>query len=245
MSAAPHRAALALATGVLAVSAPLAAQSRPIDRVDLAARYGRLTPAGGSQLYTLLDRALDAGGASLRPRLVGGELRARVVRHWSVVAGAETGRSTLASTSRVRPLAATGDVRQQTALDVPSLAYGGIDWQAVRWHVGGAERVRVVVGAGGGVARYRLHQWGDFVDADRRVAFADDFRSTGHGAIAYGHVAVQAPLRAWVALEADARRQWGSAPMTGDFAEFDRLDLGGTRLGAGVVLHPGGLSRRR
>jgi hypothetical protein len=36
------------------------------------------------------------------------------------------------------------------------------------------------------------------------------------------------------------RHQVGSAPMSADFAEFDRLDLGGTRVTAGLRIHPAG-----
>ena len=139
-------------------------------------------------------------------------------------------------------------MRQQTTLDVTSLQYAGADWEAFRWRRAGAgatDRLRVVLGAGGGVARYRLRQWGEFVDARRSVAYADDFASAGRGGFAYGSAALEVPLRRWIALQGDVRRQVGSAPMTADFAGFDRLDLGGTRLGVGVRLHPAALVGKR
>jgi hypothetical protein len=236
----------ALAASVLAI-APLDAQSPEpagwLDRVSLAARYGSFQPAGRSEVFSLIDRALAPGSRALRPRLVGGELHVRVSGPWGLVFGAETGSSTVASISRVQPTSGAGDVRQQTSLDLTAVETLGAEWRAFRWRGSSPEatdRLRVVLGAGAGVASYRLRQWGEFVDADRRVAYADDFGSTGRGTLGYASAGVEVPLRAWLALQGDVRRQVGSAPMSADFASFDRLDLGGTRVGAGLVVSLGG-----
>jgi hypothetical protein len=235
----------ALAVSVLS-AAPLRAQSVEspgwLDRVRLAARYGSFQPAGRSELFSLIDRALTPGSRALRPRLLGGELHVRVSGPWSIVAGAEAGSSTVASISRVQPAPSTGDVRQQTTLDLTAVETLGAEWRAFRWrgaNPGATDRLRVVLGAGAGVAGYRLRQWGEFVDADRRVAYADDFGSTGRGTFGYASAGLEVPLRSWLALQGDVRRQVGSAPMSADYASFDRLDLGGTRVGAGVVVSLG------
>ena len=242
-----------LALGLVA-AAPLRAQQAPrdsaatpagqswLDRLSVAAQYGVLRPAGGSELYALVDRALTPGADALRPTLVGGELHVRVRGPWSLVLGAEAGSSTVGSASRVRP-AGTADAapRQQTTLDLTSVQTLGANWRAFRWRGGSAgapDRLRLVLGAGGGVARYRLRQWGTFVDAERALAFENDFRSTGRGGFGHASASAEVPLRRWVALQGAVRRQAGSAPMSADYAGFDRLDLGGTRLGVGVLLHP-------
>jgi hypothetical protein len=233
-----------LAAGML-IAAPLQAQQTAregwLDRVSVAAQYGVLRPAGGSELYTLIDRALAPGTRALRPKLAGGELRVRVLGPLRLVLGAEAGGSTVASTSRVGPVPESAEVRQQTALDLTSVQYAGANWQALRWRArtpDAADRARLVLGAGGGVARYRLRQWGTFVDAQRALAFDSDFRSAGRGAFGYASAAVEVPVQRWVTLQAELRRQAGSARMSADYASFDRLDIGGTRLSAGVVLHP-------
>jgi hypothetical protein len=232
-----------LVAGML-VAAPLQAQQTPregwLDRVSVAAQYGVLRPAGGSELYTLMDRALAPGAGALRPKLVGGELRVRVLGPVGLVLGAEAGGSTVASTSRVEPVLQSAEVRQQTALDLTSVQYGGANWQALRWRgrtPDAADRGRLVLGAGGGIARYRLRQWGTFVDAERALAFDGEFRSGGRGRFGYVSAGVEVPVRRWVTLQAEVRRQAGSAPMSADYASFDHLDIGGTRLSAGVVLH--------
>jgi hypothetical protein len=233
-----------LVAGML-VAMPLQAQQTPregwLDRVSVAAQYGVLRPAGGSELYTLIDRALAPGARALRPKLAGGELRVRVLGPVGLVLGAEAGGSTVASTSRVEPFLTSAEVRQQTTLDLTSVQYVGANWQALRWRgrtPDAADRGRLVLGAGGGIARYRLRQWGTFVDAERALPFASDFRSAGRGRFGYASAGVEVPVQRRVTLQAELRRQAGSAPMTEDYARFDRLDIGGTRLSAGVVLHP-------
>ena len=245
---------LLVAAAAPATAQPAARDTTPstswLGRVSVTARLGELRPSGRSQLYTLMDRALVPTSGALRPRLAGGELHVRVARGFGVVLGAEAGQGSVASVSRARATATSADARQQTTLDLTSLQYVGADWEAFRWRgartgARATDRLRVVLGAGGGVARYQLHQWGEFVDAQRSVAYADDFASAGRGGFAYGSAALEVPLRRWLSLQGDVRRQVGSAPMTADFAGFDRLDLGGTRLGVGVRLHPAVLVGKR
>jgi hypothetical protein len=260
----PRAGARALALAALA-AVPLAAQppqpaaaspdstARPakadgwLARVSVSARAGELRPAGRSELFALMDRALAPGGGALRPRLAGGALHVRVAGAWGVLAGVEAGGRTVASVSRAQP-ASGGEVRQQTALDLTGVHWLGAEWRGLRWRGAGADapdRLRLVLGAGGGTARYRLRHWGAFVDADRGMAFADDFGSTGRGAFAYGSAALEVPLGRGLAVQGELRRQAGSAPMTADFASFDRLDLGGTRVGVGLLVRPAALLGRR
>lgn len=233
---------------VAVATAPGAAGPGWFERISVSARLGEFRPAGQSELFSLLDHALTPGADALRPTLVGGELHFAVSDRWGVLLGAEAGRSTVASVSRVQPASGSGEVRQQTALRLTAVQYLGAEWQAFRWRGAGRDapdRLRLVLGAGGGAARYDLRQWGDFVDAERRVAYDDDFRSAGRGVFGYVSAAVEVPLRRWVAVQGELRRQAGSAPMSADYASFDRLDLGGTRFSVGVLLHPAGMVGRR
>jgi hypothetical protein len=242
LAALPVQALVAQQTPGAATSDREAASPAWLERVAVSARYGVLLPSGRGEAFSLIDRALAPGAGALRPKLAGGALHVRVAARWEVLLGAEAGGSTVASTSRARPASADADVRQQTSLDFRSVQYLGAEWRALRWRGAGPDapdRLRLVLGAGAGSARYRLRQWGDFVDAERLVAFRDEFGSTGRGPFGYGSAGVEVPLRPHVTLVGDLRRQWGSAPMSRDFAAFDRLDLGGTRLGAGVRLGVG------
>ena len=68
----------ALALAVLA-AAPVAAQQAPrdtargswLERVSVSARFAELRPAGRSEFYSLVDRALEPRSGVLRPRLAG------------------------------------------------------------------------------------------------------------------------------------------------------------------------------
>jgi hypothetical protein len=216
-------------------------QSAWSDRLTVAARFGVLAPTGGSELFTLLDQALTPGHTGLRPRMFGAEVRLQVRSRWAVLGGIESGGRTVSSISRVQPVASVGTVPQETRFDVTSAQSLGVQWQAWRWrdrHAPGEDRLRLMLGAGGGVAHYALRQWGSFVDAERGVRFDDDFRSSGRGGIGYASAALEVPVGTWVAVQGEVRRQMGSAPMRADYAGFDRLDLGGTRLALGVLVTP-------
>jgi hypothetical protein len=203
--------------------------------------YGTFRPTGRSELYALLDAALAPGARALRPRVTGGALHVRVTPRWAVLLGAEAGGRQTASVSRVRPAGVTADVRQWTAFDLTAVQYAGAEWQALRWRgarAGAPDRARLTLGAGLGRASYRVRQGGDFVDVDRRLGFGDEFRSDGAGAIRFASAALEVPVRRWLGVQGTARRQAGSAPMRADYASFDRLDLGGTRLDVGLHLRP-------
>lgn len=242
-----------IAACLSAMSPSLHAQTAPQDssawsRVSVAVRYGVLTPSGNSEVYSLIDRALDPGAATLNPRLTGVDLSVRITPRWSIRLGTESGERTMGSVSRVSPATTTSAVAQQTALQLSSAQSLGAEWRAARWtRSGGAglDRARLILGAGVGTARYRFHQWGAFVDAERLVAYRDDFYSTGRGTFEYLSAGLDVPIRRWVALQGTVRQQFGTAPMSDDYATFDRIDLGGTNVSVGVRVSPAGLLGRR
>lgn len=241
LAAAPLRAQPATIFPDDPVPSPTSTDSSWLGRISVSAHLGELRPTGRSELFSLTDRALAPGAHALHPRLLGGELHVRVIGQWGLVVGAEAGESTVASASRVRSASSSSEVRQQTTLDLTSVQYLGVEWRAFRWRGGGLDapdRLRLVLGAGGGAAHYRLRQWGEFVDVQRGITFQDDLRSAGRGAFGYASVGVEVPLRRWVAVSGELRRQAGSAPMSADYASFDRLDLDGTRLSVGLLVHP-------
>jgi hypothetical protein len=210
------------------------------ERINVLASVGDFHPAGKSELFALLDSALVPGSRALRPRLVSAELHLRMTDRLGLLLGAATGGITVGSVSQVQPEPASGDVRQQTTFDLTSLQYLGAEWRLFRWRGSGrasADRLRLMLGAGAGVAHYRLRQWGSFVDVPRRLEYQDDFRSSGHGAIGYVSAGIEVPVDPAIALHGEVRSQTGSAPMSADYSTFDRIDLGGTTLSLGVLLH--------
>ncbi|MFN8670125.1 MAG: hypothetical protein U0164_23270 [Gemmatimonadaceae bacterium] len=256
-----HR-ARGLAFALAAVAVPLGAQHSPsqpaqpaeaaqprdscesprwAERLSLVASYGQLQSAGKSEWYALLNRALQPGARALDPRLGGAAVHFRFRDRWELLAGYEGGGRTVSSTSVAQAAGSATGVAQQTRLSLQGVASVGVEWRAWRWRRPSTSALaQFALGAGGGRAAYRARQWGAFVDAARQVAYNDDFRSSGHGALGYVSAIVEAPVASRVAVRLDVRQQWASAPMNADYASFDRLDLGGTRLALGVrVRGPG------
>lgn len=238
------RKSLGMTAAVILIALPQLHAQLPgpswLSRVSASANTGVLQPSRGSQFYALVDDALVPGATALRPRLTGGELRVLARARWSVVGGLQAGGQTFVSVSRAHATRRAGDVSQQTTLDLSSLMYIGAQFEAWQWRNASKTHARLLLSAGAGSARYRVRQWGDFVDATRLVYFPNDFRSSGAGAIGYLGASVEVPVVRWAAINAEFRRQTGSAPMRLDYASFDRLDLGGNRLSVGLTLFPWG-----
>lgn len=92
------------------------------------------------------------------------------------------------------------------------------------------------VGAGGGVLRYDLEQFGDFIDFVDNSVFGSSFRSSGWAPLAqaFGGVDVRVMRRVYVTL--DARYQWAAAGLGSTWIDFDPIDLAGFKLAAGASL---------
>ncbi len=97
------------------------------------------------------------------------------------------------------------------------------------------------VGAGGGMTRYSFRQTGDFVDfaTENRAAgtfsiFTDVFQSKGWApsAHAFGGADILVFKRLYFSLE--GRYTWVNAELDQDFIDFQPMDLGGFRFGAGI-----------
>lgn len=97
------------------------------------------------------------------------------------------------------------------------------------------------VGGGGGATRYSFSQVGDFVDfatanqaAGTFTIFTDAFRSNGWApsAHAFGGADIQVYKRLYLSLE--GRFTWVHAELDQDFIDFEPMDLGGFRFGAGL-----------
>lgn len=214
------------------------------ERLDLEVSHSTLRSRGHSEFFQLFDQALNPLAGRLDPRGVRGSVYAVVTPHWSLRSSVAQMDRAVASTSRNQ---APGDVvGQATAWNVWSWEVLGAEWQAYQRPIGShasGRGVRVLLGAGVGITGYRLRQVGRFVDAARQLTFADDFRSAGRGATGLVSIASEVRVARGAGLRLEWRGQRGSAPMNGDFADFNRLDVSGHQWSAGLVLRP--FSRRR
>jgi len=92
------------------------------------------------------------------------------------------------------------------------------------------------IGAGGGVGKFSLKQNGDFVDFIDNHIFSDTFRSDGWTPVAQAFGGTDVMLFKRVMLSLEGRYTWKRADLGNDFLDFEPIDLGGFRFGAGIHL---------
>jgi hypothetical protein len=208
-------------------------------RAVAGARVSWLRPAAGSDIFSFVQQhlTLDRGDFD-RPAIVmegGLALSPRV----DVLGGVEYSKSTAASEYRDFVDNLRRPIMQRTELNLINLT-GSLKFsllpkgQSVSRLAWVPRGFVPFVGAGGGVAWYRLRQFGDFVDFQDFAVFNDSFRSDGAAPAAHAFGGVD--LRVWrgVALTMEARYVWAHADLGSDFIEFDPIDLSGLRLSSGV-----------
>jgi hypothetical protein len=90
------------------------------------------------------------------------------------------------------------------------------------------------IGAGGGYGKYNLRQNGDFVDFVDNHIFSDSFRSEGWAPIVQGFAGTDVLVFKRLMLSLEGRYTWKKADLSQDFIDFEPIDLGGFRFGAGI-----------
>lgn len=116
----------------------------------------------------------------------------------------------------------------KTYLADPGRAIGHFAWIPARY--------APYVGAGGGVMWYRFQQQGDFIDEQTLHVFPDRFDSDGWTPTVQAFAGTDVSLNPRFAVTMEGRYQWGRARMSTDFARFDRIDLSGLTLTAGISI---------
>ncbi len=92
------------------------------------------------------------------------------------------------------------------------------------------------VGAGGGAMWYQFRQEGDFVDFQSNEIFPDDLTSSGWTPTGHALAGVDFSLGPRFLLTGEGRYTWARASLSGDFVGFDRIDLSGFAVTAGVAV---------
>ena len=92
------------------------------------------------------------------------------------------------------------------------------------------------VGAGGGAMNYEFRQTGDFVDFADLSVFTSQFRSDGWAPSAHVFGGIDVHVFQRLYLSAEGRYIWASGKLGRDFVDFEPVDLGGFRVGAGAHL---------
>ena len=90
------------------------------------------------------------------------------------------------------------------------------------------------IGAGGGYGRYLLRQNGDFADFVDHHIFTDTFRSEGWAPIFHVLGGTDIRVARHLLLSFEGKYSWSKADLSQDFLDFEPIDLGGFRFGAGI-----------
>ncbi|HKA57092.1 MAG TPA: hypothetical protein VKD28_00630 [Gemmatimonadales bacterium] len=91
------------------------------------------------------------------------------------------------------------------------------------------------VGVGGGMMEYKFSQVGDFIDFKTLNVFHDEFVSQGWTPAAYGAAGLDIGLGTFTMLTTEVRYTWAKAPMSADFEGFNKIDLSGPSVTAGLT----------
>ena len=94
----------------------------------------------------------------------------------------------------------------------------------------------VYVGLGAGLMEYRFHQIGDFVDFQTLNVFPDEFESKAWTPVLHALAGIDLSLGRFLVLNGEARYTWARGPVGRDYLGFNRIDLSGLAVTAGLSL---------
>jgi hypothetical protein len=90
------------------------------------------------------------------------------------------------------------------------------------------------VGAGGGYGNYSFRQSGDFDDFIDHHIFTDTFQSDGWAPTLHVLGGTDIRISRRFLLSVEGKYSWSKADLSQDFIDFEPIDLGGFRFGAGI-----------
>ena len=208
-------------------------------RASMGVRGEWLFASAGSDIFDFVTKQLTVEKSAFNAPGFGAEVSISVTPRLDVVAGFDLARSSTPSEYRNFVDNRNLPIQQTTSLRQSNL-FGAIKFavtprgRAISRFAWIPAAIVPYVGAGGGFTNYDFKQVGDFVDFSNNRVFADTFRSqgwapTGH---VFGGTDIQVYKRMFLSLE--GRYLWTRATLDADFIDFDPMDLGGFRFGAGV-----------
>lgn len=207
-------------------------------RASLGVRGEWLFASAGSDIYDFVTDQLTLKKSAFNAPGFGAELGVSVTPRLDIIAGVDVARSSTPSEYRAfvdnrnLPIQQTTSLRQSNifgSLKVAVLPRG----RTISRFAWIPSAFVPYVGAGGGLTNYEFEQDGDFVDFSDNRVFADSFRSQGWTPTAHvlGGTDIQVYKRVFMSVE--GRYVWAKAKLDADFIDFDPIDLGGFRFGAG------------
>ena len=218
---------------------------------SIAVRGNWLMASAGSDIYDFVSEFLTIDKSDFNTASFAADLAIYVKPQFDVMVGFDASNEEIASQYRgysetVAGSAVTIPIQQRTELRQlnfsGSARFGLVSRGREIGRLAYIPRAVVpYVGAGGGVTKYTFKQNGDFVDfatenpaAGTFSIFSDSFISDGWAPSAhvFGGTDILVFKRLYVNVE--GRYSWVKAELDQDFIDFEPMDLGGFRFGAGI-----------
>jgi hypothetical protein len=195
----------------------------------------------GSDWFDFVTDTLTVDRGDFRGVGVAADVAVRVTPRLDVVVGIDYARSRTDSEFRDFVDNNRRPIEQSTLLHHTALTGGvrvaltprGRELSSLAWI---PRRIVPHAGGGGGVMRYRVEQYGDFVDFEDLSVFSDVLASGGWTPAAYANAGVELHITRRLYVAADGRYLWAAPELRAPFRGFDPLDLSGFRLSTGIAL---------
>lgn len=202
-------------------------------------RSGWMFARAGSDLFDFVESQLTIGRRDFNAPALAVDIGATASSRVDVLFGLEYSRATINSEYRRFVDNNRLPIAQRTRLQQVNLSTSakvaliprGREVGRLAWI---PRPVAPYVGAGAGFLRYWFDQSGDFVDFVDLSVFGARLRSSGWTPSTHVFAGADIKLRRRLFLAAEARYLWARAPLGQDFAGFDRIDLTGATVTAGV-----------
>jgi len=207
-------------------------------RASIGVRGDWVVASARSDIYDFVTEQLTLEKSSFNTPAFGADVSVNISPRLDVVAGFDIGKSSTPSEYRAFVDNRNLPIQQETSLKQTNM-FGAIKFavlprgRAISRFAWIPSTIVPYVGAGGGVVNYDFRQTGDFVDFSDNRVFPEAFRSNGWApaGLVFGGTDIQVYKRVFLSLE--GRYTWAKAKLGADFIDFDPIDLGGFRFGAG------------
>jgi hypothetical protein len=207
-------------------------------RATLGVRGEWVMASANSDIFDFVTDQLTLDKSSFHAPGFGMELGFSLSERLDVIAGFDIAKSTSSSEYRAfidnqgLPIEQTTSLRQSNLFGALkfSIIPRGRSVSRFAWI---PSTIVPYVGAGGGLIKYDFKQNGDFVDFADYHVFTEDFRSQGWTPTVHVFGGTDLQIYKSMFLSLEGRYQWAHATLDKDFIDFEPMDLGGFRFGAG------------
>lgn len=208
-------------------------------RVTIGLRAGYAVPRVSSDIFDFTLDSLTVDRSDFNTFHLGGEVALRVADRWDVALSAGWAGSENRSEYRNWVDNNNLPIEQETTFHTVAVSLGAKYFLTDRGRSIGRfawvpARLTPYVGAGAGVVYYEFEQVGDWVDFQTLDVVFDELRTEGTGPAAYLAAGANLSLGTHVLLTGEARYTLANGPVEGSYAGFDRIDLAGLQLAAGL-----------